>query len=237
MKKLILLSLFLASTIASAQSDKDVVKQLESLQSDIKLEVRCETCEAQKVSLPTPQQVIKDINAGKLTYLGRDLFPGSDQNKTCVYKSETAYILYNNCMASKKEALATDIEVIPFTGGVVRFYIENNKTVGPISTIKRDGYDMNWTISSEPSAPLPSNLDVAKLKTFKKEVYDSLGGSCYIGSTFKAQDMNMKGACFGKMKDKGADWIPQTESFWKEPGKDWYDSLKYLRKTVVGTKF
>lgn len=153
MKKLILLSLLLANSVAFAQSAKDVVKQLQSLQSDVKLDAVCETCEAQQLALPTPQQVIKDINSGKLTYLGRDLFPGNDQNKTCVYKSDTAYILYNNCMASKKECLATDIEIIPFNGGIVRFYIENNKNVGPISTIKRDSYDMNWSISSEASLP------------------------------------------------------------------------------------
>ncbi|MBA2403763.1 MAG: hypothetical protein H0V66_03245, partial [Bdellovibrionales bacterium] len=49
-----------------------------------------ELCEQE---LYSPHQALKDINTGKLTFMGRQIFPGSGQNYTCVYKSQTAYIL------------------------------------------------------------------------------------------------------------------------------------------------
>lgn len=240
MKKSILLSLVVLSTTAFAQTPKDVVHQLDGIQNQMAAGPVCDTCEASKNISYTPQKALEDIKAGKLVFMGRDLFPGSDQNRTCVYKSDTAYILYNNCMASKKEGAATDIEVISFDGGIMHFYIENGKIEGPISEMTRSQYDSTWTVDYVPSLP-PGNLDVNGLKRYMSS-YDMINnkqGACFIGGSFKAQDYTVKPNCFGAVKNtpKAADWSEKAEAFWKDPGQGWYDSLKLLRRTIVGTKF
>lgn len=241
MNKLIILSLFLVSSPLWAQTAKDVMKQLDGLQG-LKLDAVCETCEAKQVAEApaprggdyTPQDALRDINSGKLTFMGRDLFPGSDQNRTCVYKSDKAYILYNNCMSSKKEAPATDIEVISFDGGVIRFYVENGQNPAPISTLPRSAYDSSWTVSFNPGPP-PGSIGVAGLKAYKEKVNPSSSGGCSVGNAFGAQNMNTKGFCYGGYKSP--EWMPVAESFWKEPGDDWLKAKQLLRKTVVETKF
>jgi hypothetical protein len=241
MKKSIMVSLFLVSSPLWAQSAMDVIRQLDGLQG-IKLDAVCETCEAAKVAEAaaprgeayTPQDALRDINSGKLTFMGRDLFPGSDQNRTCVYKSDKAYILYYNCMSSKKEAPATDIEIISFDGGVIRFYVENGQNPAPISTLPRSAYDSSWTVSLNPGPP-PGSIGIAGLKAYKEKVNPSSSGGCSVGKAFGAQNMNTKGFCYGGYKSP--EWMPVAESFWKEPGEDWYAVKKYLRKTVLETKF
>ena len=105
--KIIFCALVLATTSLYAQTAKDVVKQLNGLQGINTLDPVCETCEASQVPALTPQEAIKAINSGKLVYIGRELLAGHDQNRSCVYKSDTAYIIYHNCMGSKKESEAT----------------------------------------------------------------------------------------------------------------------------------
>lgn len=237
MKKLILFNLIILSFSVAAQSPRDFLKKMGD-SSFLDPASECYTCKAQSRSGHyTPQQAIEDINSGKLTFLGRDLFPGSDQNRTCVYKSETAYILYNNCMSSKKEAPATDIEVISFNGGIMKFYIENNKTPGPISSNVRSQYDSTWTVSYLESV-VPGDLNVQGLIRYKQRFNTSTtGGGCYVGGSFQAQNMSEKGNCYGNLKGKADAWLSRSEDFWRNPGEDWYQSLKHLRKTVVGTKF
>lgn len=242
MNKLIISALFLVSLPLSAQTAKDVMKQLDQLQG-IKPDAICETCEAARAaqtaaprnSTYSPQDALRDINSGKLTFMGRDLFPGSDQNRSCVYKSDTAYIIYGNCMSSKKEAPATDIEVISFDGGMIRFYVENGKDPAPISTMPRSSYDSTWTVAFVPTAPI-ANATVNDLKAFKTRFNPAKTGGCWVGNAFSAQDMSTKGKCYGGYNG-GAEWIPSAESFWKDPGPDWVSTKQYLRKTVVATKF
>jgi len=237
MKKLILLNLMILSTNLWAQSPKDFIRKM----ADSKFldpASECYTCKASERSGHyTPQQALEDINSGKLTFMGRDLFPGSDQNRTCVYKSETAYILYNNCMSSKKEAPATDIEVISFNGGIMKFYVENGKIPDPISTLDRSQYDSTWTVSYLESA-VPGALNVNDLKRYKERFNTSQNkGGCYVGGSFQAQNMSQKGVCYGNLKDKAPNWIRSSETFWRNPGEEWNKTKKYLRKTVVDTKF
>ena len=240
MNKSIIVSLFLVSSPLWAQTARDVMKQLNGLQG-IKLDAICETCEASKnaEAAPSngpysPQDALRDINSGKLTFMGRDLFPGSDQNRTCVYKSDKAYILYNNCMSSKKEAPATDIEVISFDGGVIRFYVENGQNPAPISTLPRSAYDSSWTVSLNPGPP-PGNIGVAGLKAYKEKVNPGSSGGCSVGNAFGARNMDTKGFCYGGYKSP--EWMPGAESFWREPGDSWIKAKQLLRKTVVETKF
>ena len=240
MKKYILLSVVALSSTAFAQTAKDVVKQLDGLQKNIQTDAVCETCEASKRVSYSPLDALEDIKSGKLVFMGRDLFPGSDQNRTCVYKSDTAYILYNNCMASKKEAAATDIEVISFDGGMMRFYIENGTITGPISEMTRSQYDGSWTIDYTPSLP-PGNLDMNGLKKYidSYSMINNKQGACFMGGTLKAQDQSVKPQCFGAVTNtpKAQDWKDKADPFWRDPGQGWYETLKSLRKTVVGTKF
>lgn len=247
MKKSILLSLILVSSSSFAQTAGDVVKQLQSLQKNLNLDPVCNTCEAgaspKAVRAPSvegigPAAALELMN-GPLKFIGRDLFPGSDQNRTCVYKSATAYVLYGNCMASKKEAAATDITVIDFNGGMTHYYIENNHE-SPISNDTRDKYDLSWTVDYIPT-DAPGDLNVKGLMSY----YDSYSmnnnrkGACFIGGSMKAKDMSQRSQCFGAIKGTQAasDWSSAADEFWREPGQKWYDTLKSLRKTVVGTKF
>jgi hypothetical protein len=200
-------------------------------------DVICNTCEAN--SDLSPRAAIEKIFDGKLTFLGRDLFPGADQNRSCVYKSDTAYILYHNCMSSKKEAPATSIDIIDFNGGITNFYIENAQQ-GPISQMQRQDYSMTWTVSYKRS-PAPGNIGIAALKSYierHKNGYDPRGG-CYIGESFKAKDTSQAAKCYGTTKDSpiAQQWSGLAENFWRDPGSRWYEALKHLRKTVVGTSF
>jgi hypothetical protein len=232
MKKMLIVPFVMLCFSLGAVTPKDVVKQAQKL-DEAKPQVECASVVEDSTPLYTPLDALKDIHSGKLVFLGRDLFPGSDQNRTCVYKSETAYILYNNCMGNKKESPATDIEVISFKGGIESFYILNKDSKIPVSTMDRANYDMSWKVSVTPT-PAVGNLSLAELKKFK-EKYDPTSGGCFIGTTFKAQDMSSTAYCFHGSNDPK--WIEAGEKFWKEPGEEWKKTKQYLRKVVEQTKF
>lgn len=242
MNKSMLVSLFLVSSPLWAQSAIDVMRQLDGLQN-LKVDPICETCEAKKAAeaIPprsgtySPQEALQDIHSGKLTFMGRDLFPGADQNRSCIYKSDRAYIIYNNCMSSKKESPATDIEVISFKGGLIRFYVENGNNPAPISTLPRSAYDSAWNVAFTPSTPI-TDATINDLKAFKEKFTPGVTGGCYVGDTFGARKMETTGKCYGGYTG-GAGWLPGAESFWRDPGDSWLKAKQLLRKTVVGTKF
>lgn len=227
--KTIILAL-LTSLPLWAITPENSIKQLEGI-NQTPTEVNCAEVAHE---LYKPVDALKDINTGKLTFLGRSLFPGNDQNYTCVYKSETAYVLYNNCLSSKKESSATDIEVISFNGDIASFYIQNKTADVAVSATPRSDYNMTWRVSVTVSPAVSSNLTVADLKRFK-ETYTPVSPGCSIGTTFKAQAMDSKAFCIGRVKNPA--WQEAGEAFWKEPTAEWYETQKYLRKVVVGTKF
>ena len=211
-----------------ATSNLKLMKQLQSLEK-INPEVACASEKIPK----TPQEAIEDVNSGKLTFLGREKFPGSFQNYTCVFKSESAYVLYHNCMGNKKESPSMDMEIISFDGDITSFYIENKKTDIPVSERVRSQYDMSWRVGHTPSPPV-GNLTVSEIIVFR-EKYDESSEGCFIGSTFKAKDMNSKVQCFGGVV--APEWTTAAESFWKKPGKEWYQTKKHLRAAVKLSKF
>jgi hypothetical protein len=182
-----------------------------------------------------PMSAVEKIFDGKLSFMGREQFPGSFQNYTCVYKSESAYILYHNCMASKKEAEATDIDIIDLNGGITHFYIENSSS-GSISEMTRSEYDLTWTVDYRPSAP-PGQRSVSGLISYMQQfsAINNKVGTCYIGGDFKAQDLTQKTKCLGPIKDSSLarEWASSAELFWREPGSRWHQALKYLRETVI----
>lgn len=232
--KLIFLS-FLLSLPIWAISPETSVQQLNEINNSSD-QVICAENEAKKDvdNLYNPIDALKDINAGNLTFMGREIFPGSGQNYTCVYRSDNAYILYNNCMASKKESQATDIEVIAFNGDIASFYVLNKTNHLPVSALPRADYDMSWRVSATESPPVSNKLTVADLKKHR-EKYSAVSGGCSIGSTFKAQDMDSKAFCIGGINNP--EWKVEAENFWKAPSDDWYTTLKKLRKVVEGSKF
>lgn len=243
MKKLILcLPLFFTSlSFAQDQDYTQILKQLQKINSKpVAVDAECNTCDADAMAKSVgPQNAVEQVFSGKLTFVGRDLFPGSDQNRTCVYKTDTAYVLYHNCMSSKKEAVATDIDIIDFNGGITHFYIENKES-SPISEMKRSNYSSTWTVDFKQSAP-PGNLNMAGLKNYmdSHSAMNSKSGACFVGGSFKAQDMSVLTQCYGPIKSSpvAQQWGEAADEFWREPGSKWYDALKLLRKTVVATKF
>ena len=227
--KIILIAL-LTSLPIWAQSTKKIVEQLDEINKPSSKVI----CAEDSNELYDPSEALKDINAGKLTFLGRALFPGNDKNLTCVYKSDTAYILYNNCLSSKKECAATDIEVISFNGDIASFYVQNANATIPVSKTLRSDYSMTWRVSVTATPSVSNKLTVEDLKKFK-EKHDAVSGGCSIGSTFKAADLSSEAFCLGGVKNPT--WNSAAEKFWKEPGEEWYKTQQYLRKVVLETKF
>ncbi len=230
-------------TISSvhAQDLKESVKSLESIEKVAKNNsAPCLTCTvagAPPESMYTPQQALADINAGQLKFIGRDLIPGNDQNKTCVFKTERAYVLYNNCMANRREAPATDIEVISFDGTIVRWYVENYSNLERISRLQRSQYDGTWSISSIPSIAPGPNMNLAQLKAYKAGIVSNYDGACWIGRTGGAKDLTSKASCYGTVKNAQSTWAPEGESFWLNPPASWVSTHQVLRKLVETTPF
>lgn len=227
--KAIILTLFVSLPLW-ALSPENSVKELEKINQS----ASAVNCTEDADDLYTPLEAIKDINAGKLTFLGRALFPGNDQNYTCVYKSETAYIIYNNCMSSKKESAATDLEVLSFKGGMIGFTILNKTALPPASETVRAEYNSTWRVTVNPSPAVSSKLSMAELKKLVGDLHESRG-SCLIGRTFEAQKLDAQVICLGGLNNPT--WKAEAEKFWREPTEEWYKSLKYLRQVVVATKF
>lgn len=226
MNKYFFFSLLFLSTVTFARTTIEVLTP--------ELDDKDEITEASDVDFPTPLEALRSIKAGKLTYMGRDLFPGNDQNRTCVYKSDLAYILYNNCLSSKKESSATDIEIIGFDGNITNFYIQNKDDSSPISTQVRSQYSMTWRVGITPS-DAPGNLTLAQLKAYKEKYTVASSGGCFIGKTFEAQNMDSKASCLRKLQSPK--WTDSATAFWLNPDAEWYEIQKYLRQVVVGTKF
>lgn len=232
----------LLSFNAFSQTSKDIVKQLDDINHvSEKTKAPCPTCELGKISsepsIVIPQEALSEINSGSLQFIGRDLFPGSDQNRTCVFKTDKAYVLYYNCMSSKKEAPATEIEVISFSGGITRYYVENLGASDKISKIPRTQYNGTFTVSYLPS-PAPGSIGISGLKAYKgKYIEGQTGGGCWIGSVGKAQDMSQQASCHGNLKPIQSQYISDTESFWRDPGSEWIPTLQKLRKHVESAKY
>lgn len=236
MKALLFILCFSFHTNLFSQEDQFILNQLTTIQMNIEENKSlCPQCD--KLNwIYTPQEAVQDMKS-PLRFLGRDLFPGSDSNRTCVFKAERAYILYYNCMKDRKEAPATEIEVISFGGGIVRFYVENNKVITRISQTPRSKYDSTWSLNYYPSQA-PGDLDITQLRAYKEKFHPAApGGACWIGGTGGAQDMSSKVSCFGQIKSQQGNWAPSAESFWKDPGEDWPKVQQLLRNQVETVKF
>jgi hypothetical protein len=223
MKALILLVLFVTFAVL-AQTPEEAARNLEVL-IDPSPEVTCDK------HLMTPDEALAELNSPDKTWIGRKNLYGHDQNYTCIYKTTKAYILYHNCMSNKRETNALDIEVIPFTGDIFGFAMENNQ-IGVPSTLKRSQYNMNWQVSIQVTDPPGRNLSVDQLNSFLSK--DPLNGSCFVGGTFKARDMSLKAQCSDRIKNANtAEWEEKATSFWREPKEAWYQALKESRRRMT----
>ena len=182
------------------------------------------------------QQALADINTEDLKFIGRDKMPGSDLNKACVYKNSKIYLIYNNCMANKKESNTSEIEVISKDGGIFRFYAENFDLPTPTSKLDRGQYNGSWDIRYI-AGESPGDMNMSAIKSYL-ESNSGTNGVCWVGSSGKAQDLTSKAVCYGpKLSDKLKDWGPKAESFWLNPPAEYYTTLVKLRKLVKETSF
>lgn len=217
-KNFLLLSFFTSILFAQANPDIETLNQVSDAE------------------IYGPEQALADINSGTLVYMGRAIFPGSDQNSTCAFKNAKAYVLYNNCMSSRREPPAMDIEVITYTGNAFKFYVENSSSsTKPISTMTRDEYDGTWSINLLFST-LPEGLTFQELKALKGRI-SSANGGCFVGKSNAATDRETKGICFGAHASKLPLWKPVSEKFWQEPTPEFYSTYKKMRKLVETVKF
>ena len=218
-----------------SNSSKNVEEDLSSkAETEVLAEVATQTTPSQVTY--SALQALDDINSEDLKFVGRDKMPGADLNKACVYKNSKIYLIYNNCMANKKESSTSEIEVISKNGGIFRFYAENFDLSTPNSKLKRSQYNGTWDIRYI-AGEAPGNLNMTAIKSYL-ESNSGRDGVCWVGSSGKAQDLSSKAVCYGtKLSDKLNDWGPSAESFWLNPSDDYYSTLVKLRKLVEGTPF
>ncbi len=182
-----------------------------------------------------PEQALSDINNGELTFIGRDLFKGHEE-RSCVYKSQSALVIYHNCMADRLEHPITDIEVVSFTGSSIRFYVENTEARPEISSLTRAAYDNTWSINFKQGPALAAGSNLEALKTYKSNLDADFSGSCWIGDAGGAK-ANGQAKCHGNLSANQAGWAQSSESFWKQPSENWITTKKSLREKVRTSRF
>lgn len=182
-----------------------------------------------------PEQALADINNGELTFVGRDLFQNYEE-RSCVYKSATAFVIYHNCMADRREHPITNVEVISFTGQSMRFYVENTEARPEISTLTRAAYDNTWSMSFKQGAPIAAGASLADLKTHHAKLEEDFSGSCWIGESGGAK-ANGQGKCMGSLASQQSGWAQSSESFWREPSAAWVTTKRMLREKVRTARF
>lgn len=184
-----------------------------------------------------PDQALKDINSGKLEFMGRvHIISRGGQNYSCIYKNAKAYVVYNNCMGSKKEANVADLEVITKGGDYFKFYLEIYDSPKKPSMMRREDYragtwDMVWA-----KGRAPGEMNIKQFKEYMEVRSDEQAGNvCFIGGSNKVNSSSVKADCIGNMTSQKSQWAASSENFWKNPSEEWYQTQKNLRKVVVGS--
>lgn len=186
----------------------------------------------------TPMEALSDINSGKMKFVGRRKLDSSGSNLTCIFENEKAYVYYDNCMASRKEAPATDFRVVSKNGGQINFYLEIYDTGRKMSDLKRGEYNKgSFGITYAETGKPHSNMNAAQAQQYMNNVEGSYPGFCFIGKTNEAASREQQGECSPRTESKLADWKSSTEDFWKNPPAEWYSTQKVLRKLVETAPF
>jgi len=188
-------------------------------------------------SLYGPDQALKDINSGKLQFMGRvHIVSRGGQNYSCIYKNAKAYVVYNNCMGSKKEANVADLEVITKGGDYFKFYLEIYDSPKKPSMMRREDYRSGtWDMVSA-KGRAPGEMNIKQFKEYMEVRSDEQAGNvCFIGGSNKVNSSSVKADCIGNMTSQKSQWAASSENFWKNPSEEWYQTQKNLRKVVVGS--
>lgn len=179
----------------------------------------------------SPEAALAELNSGELKFVGRDLMPGSGQNRTCIYKNDKVYVLYGNCMSSKKESVM-DMRIISANGESIHFYMEDFKG-RPTSAMKREEYAGTWRVSYN-KVDRPEQMNMSQIKNYVEKIDSSTTG-CWVGG--ESSNNSTKADCFGELKNNLADWAPSAESFWHKPTNSWYATQLKMRKVIQSTRF
>ena len=188
-------------------------------------------------SIYGPDQALKDINSGKLQFMGRvHIVSRGGQNYSCIYKNAKAYVVYNNCMGSKKEANVADLEVITKGGDYFKFYLEIYDSPKKPSMMRREDYRSGtWDMVSA-KGRAPGEMNIKQFKEYMEVRSDEQGADvCFIGGSNKVNSSSVKADCIGNMTSQKSQWAASSENFWKIPSEDWYQTQKSLRKVVEGS--
>ncbi len=173
----------------------------------------------------SPEAALADLNSGELKFVGRDLLPGSGQNRTCVYKNDKVYVFYGNCMSNKKESVM-DMRIVANNGESIHFYMEDFKGRAP-STMKREEYSGTWRVSYN-KVERPAQMNMSQVKDYVEAIESSITG-CWVSSD--------KADCYGELKAQLSDWGPAAENFWQKPSNEWYSTQQKMRKVIQATRF
>ncbi len=188
-------------------------------------------------ALMSPQKALEEITSEPLKYIGRDLLPINDQNRSCLFENSKVVVIYNNCRSDKKEVRAQDINIISKNGGMIRFYNEIFGSNKAHSSIPRAEYDGTWTIEWTPTPKIEKATMKNIIDLLKENKNQTLSESCYIGSSFKAKERTAQAYCPSSKKYNYDEFKKSSEVFWSEPPQLWYDFQKNIRKLVVETKY
>ncbi len=176
----------------------------------------------------TAQSALEELNSEELKFVGRDLMPGSGQNRSCIFQNSKVVVIYDNCMGNKKEAAVTDVRIISKAGGEVSFYVENASSK-VVSKMKRSEYDSTWRVSYAASKA-PGTTNVAGIKKYMEDNENNTN-YCFIGTSFAAKS-DAKAICSDTVSGDKGKWISETESFWSNPPETWYTTQAKLRRLV-----
>ena len=185
-------------------------------------------------SIYGPDQALKDINSGKLQFMGRvHIISRGGQNYSCIYKNAKAYVVYNNCMGSKKEANVADLEVITKGGDYFKFYLEIYDSPKKPSMMRREDYRAGtWDLVTA-KGRAPGEMNIKQFKEYMEVRSDEQASNvCFIGGSNKVNSSSIKADCIGNMTSQKSQWAASSESFWKTPSEEWYQTQKSLRKVV-----
>jgi hypothetical protein len=191
----------------------------------------------------TPHRALSDINSSELKFMGREIMPWGNLNSSCVYQNAKVYVIYDNCMANKKEDDTTNIKVIYKEGGLFQFITKNNEIGFPNSQARRDQYNYTWQFNFT-GGDVAGELNMSTIKSYVETAISSTAGVskdiCGMGASAKAKstsEFDNKIYCYGKMENKLSELAPIYENFWINPPEEWYSTQKMLRKVIEGTSF
>lgn len=184
----------------------------------------------------TPQDAVSDALSSKLVFKYYAQLPGAgDSVGSCVFANDKVLVVYNACLRSKKEAPATNIDIISFDGGMVSFYIENSERAGmkgKNSQLRREDYDGNWRVSfAQTNSAFRPEMSMSELRSYYVANYGVLAkSSCYVGGTLVSNPIPR---CKGRALEIQDAWGASAAEFWAQPDENWYTFQKLMRSEIA----